>query len=97
MTIARHYKMIAAPEKGEELLAALNALKRALADIAGFEGADLMRDVEDGNRFTFIERWTSIEAHKQGGKQLPKEALAPVMDALGATPEGVYLAYIASE
>lgn len=97
MTIARHYTMIAAPGKGEQLLGALQDLQRALVGINGFEGAELMRDTEDENRFVFIEKWTSVEAHKQGGEQLPKDAFAPVMGALGAKPEGAYLACIVSE
>lgn len=94
MTIARAYKMIAAEGKGDALLAALEGLADALKDIAGFQGADLMRDVEKPEHFMFIEKWASVQAHKDGGPSLPKEALAPVMGALAGAPDGAYLEYV---
>lgn len=93
MTIARHYRMDAAEGKAEALLSALTALAAALKAIPGFEGADLLRDVDQPNRFVFIEKWTSVQAHKDGGALLPKEALAPLMAALAGRPEAAYLEY----
>ena len=94
MTVARHYKMVAAEGKAEALLAALGALAGALKPIPGYVGADLMRDVDQPNRFVFIEKWTSIEAHKAGGPLLPKDVLGGLMATLADKPDGAYLDYL---
>lgn len=94
MTIARHYVMHAAEGKAAELPSAFTALVGALVGIPGFEGADLLRDVDEPARFIFIEKWSSVEAHKEGGSLLPKEAIAPLMASLAGRPEGAYLTYL---
>lgn len=94
MTIARHYKMEAAEDGGEELLHALTALAGAVKAIPGCVGVDLLQDMDTPHRFVFIEKWVSVDAHKAGGSLLPKEVLAPVMAALVGRPEGTYLRYL---
>jgi len=93
MTVARHYRMVAAQGKGAELLAALTALVQALNNIPGFEGVDLLRDIEDGDKFIFIEKWSSVEAHKSAALQLHKDTFAPVAATLAGRPDGSYLDY----
>ena len=44
--------------------------------------------------FVFIEKWTSVEAHKNAGSQIPKDVFAPVMATLDGPPEGAYLDYL---
>ena len=94
MTVARHYKMTAAEGKGEALVDALRALSAALKSIPGYEGSDLIRGLDDGNHFVFIEKWTSVEAHKAGGSLLPKDILGGLMGNLAAPPEAAYLTYL---
>ena len=94
MTVARHYVMQAAEGKATALLSALTQLVGALVNIPGFEGADLLRDVDEPDHFIFIEKWSSVEAHKAGGSLLPKEALVPLMASLAGRPEGAYLNYL---
>lgn len=94
MTVARHYRMDAAEGKAEALLSALTVLAGALETLPGFLGADLLRDLDRPDRFIFIEKWSSVEAHKAGGSLLPKETLTPVMNALADRPEGAYLNYL---
>ena len=91
MTVARHYRMTAAEGKGDELAAALRALAEALKPIAGYQGCDLMRDADQADRFVFVEKWASVEAHKAGGPHLPKEVLGRLMGLLAGPPEGAYL------
>lgn len=69
--------------------AALFDLTRTVKAISGCEGIDLPSDHEQPNRFLFIERWTSIEAHVAGGKQL----FAPVAVAVKGAPEASDLDY----
>lgn len=94
MTVARHYRMDAAEGKGGDLASALIALAAALDSIAGFEGAELLRDIDQPSLFFFIEKWASIEAHKQGGSSLPKDAFANVMASVSGKPEACYLSYL---
>jgi heme oxygenase (mycobilin-producing) len=91
MTIARHYVMTAAEGKETALREALAVLADVVRALPGSEGVELMRDTAQSGRFIFIEKWTSVEAHKEGGKQVPKDAFSPVMGALAAPPEGAYL------
>ena len=94
MTVARHYVMQAAEGKATALRSALTQLVGALVNIPGFEGADLLMDVDEPDRFIFIEKWSSVEAHKGGSSLLPKEAVAPLMASLAGKPEGAYLNYL---
>lgn len=96
MTVARHYVMHAAEGKDATLETALRALAEAVRAVPGSEGVELMRDVGNERRFVFIEKWTSIAAHKDAGKALPKELMAPVMASLDGPPEGAYLDYLQS-
>lgn len=96
MTVARHYVMHAAEGKDASLETALNALAVTVRGIAGCEGVELLRDCGNERRFVFIEKWTSIEAHKEGGKQVSKEVFAPVMGALDGPPDGAYFDYLST-
>lgn len=94
MTTARFYIMHAAEGKDAALETALRALADAVRPVAGCEGVELLRDSGNERRFFFIEKWASIEAHKEGGKALGKEIFAPVMAALDGPPDGSYLDYL---
>ncbi len=94
MTVARHYVMSAAPGQEAPLETALVALADVVRALDRSEGVELLRDTEQPSRFIFIEKWTSIEAHKSAGKQVPKDVFAPVMAALASPPEGSYLDYL---
>jgi Uncharacterized conserved protein len=94
MTTARFYIMHAAEGLDAMLETALNDLADAVRPLAGCLGVELMRDSGNERRFIFIEKWASIEAHKEAGKALGKEALAPVWAALDGPPDGSYLDYL---
>ena len=94
MTVARHYVMHAAEGKDAALETALTSLAEAVRKVDGCEGVEMMRDCGNERRFVFIEKWTSIDAHKVGGKTLDKGLFAPMMAALDGPPEGCYLDYL---
>ncbi len=94
MTVARHYVMHAAEGKDAMLEAALGNLADAVRSVAGCEGVEMLRDLGNERRFIFIEKWESIEAHKSGGKLIPKEIFAPMMAALDGPPDGAYFEYL---
>ena len=94
MTVARHYVMNAGEGKDAALETALGALADAVRKVDGCEGVELLRDLGNERRFIFIEKWASIEAHKEGGKTLDKGLFAPMMAALDGPPDGAYFDYL---
>ncbi|MBA4758220.1 putative quinol monooxygenase [Sphingosinicella sp.] len=92
--IARQYVMVAKPGEAAALRTALVTLAANIQQMEGCLGTDLLRDAGQPERFVLIERWASIDAHTAGGKQLPKEAFAPVMAAVMGTPEARDLEYL---
>jgi quinol monooxygenase YgiN len=93
MTIARLYRMTAGEGQADALLQALTALADTVGAIPECAGVEILQDSDQPDRFTFIEKWTSVEAHKTSAALLPTEAMAPVMAALAGRPEGSYLDY----
>lgn len=94
MTVARHYVINAAEGHDATLETALTRLAEAVRVLPGSEGVELLRDCGNARRFLFIERWESIEVHKSSGKLLPKELMAPVIEALDGPPDGGYFDYL---
>lgn len=94
MTIARHYIMHAAEGHDATLETALFALADAVRAIPGSEGVELLRDLGNERRFIFIEKWESVEAHKNARDHLPKDAFAPVGAVLDGPPDGAYFDYL---
>jgi len=92
MTVARLYIMHA--RESAEMESALEALADAVRAVPGCEGVEMLRDLGNEKRFIFIEKWVSEEAHKDAGKVLPKEALAPLQAALDGPPDGAYFDYL---
>ena len=86
--------MTAKSTEGDGLAAALDTLAEAVRSLPGCKGVDLLRDIADADRFMFIEKWQSVEAHKTAGALLSRGALAPVMAALAQSPEAGYLEYL---
>ena len=93
MTIARLYRMTAGEGQAGALLHALTVLAEAVGALPDCEGAEILQDRDRPELFVFIEKWASVAAHKASGALVPKEAMAPVMAALAARPEGAYLDY----
>lgn len=86
MSVIRHYAMTAADGRALPLGHALSELATAISAIAGCDGVEILQDVEDLNRFVFIERWSSQEAYAEGGPQLGKAAFGPAMALLANRP-----------
>jgi len=94
MTIARQYVMVAKLGEADRLRSALVTLAASIQQVEGCLGVDLLRDAGQSERFVIIERWASIDAHENGGKQLAKEVFAPVMAAVVGPPEAHNLEYL---
>jgi quinol monooxygenase YgiN len=79
--------MTAKESEASALEQALRALAAAIAPQPGCAGVELYRDAARPERFTFLERWDSVDAQQAGGKAVGKEAFAPIMAALASPPE----------
>ena len=91
MSFVRHYLMTARVGEAATLQAALESLSAKVAPLPGCDGVELYRDSDKSERFHFLERWQSVEQHKEGGKALGKEAFAPIMAVLAGPPEAASL------
>jgi quinol monooxygenase YgiN len=91
MTYVRYYRMTARDGQGTALRAALETLLAKVEPLAGCQGVELLNDADKADIYVLLERWTSGEAHKEGGRMLGKEAFAPIMAVLSSPPESASL------
>ncbi|MCB2060323.1 MAG: antibiotic biosynthesis monooxygenase [Novosphingobium sp.] len=82
MALVHSYDMTAKAGSEDALGAALQALADAVKDIAGSQGAMVMQDRKESQRFLFLEFWQDEESRKAAGSQLPKEVMAQIMGAV---------------
>jgi quinol monooxygenase YgiN len=82
MAIVHTYDLNAASGKADDLGSALEALAEAVKSIAGSQGAMVLRDVKDAQRFLFLEFWADEPSRKAAGAQLPKEVMGRIMGSV---------------
>lgn len=83
MALVHSYQMIARAGSEDALAAALESLAAAVKGIAGSQGAMVLRDRKEAQKFLFLEFWDSESSRKAAGSQLPKEIMGQIMAALG--------------
>jgi heme-degrading monooxygenase HmoA len=83
MALVHSYVMIARAGSEDDLGQALAALGEAVKGIAGSQGAMVLRDRKEAQKFLFLEFWDSEESRKAAGAQLPKDVMGQIMGALG--------------
>ncbi|MCW1429119.1 antibiotic biosynthesis monooxygenase [Novosphingobium sp. JCM 18896] len=83
MALVHSYQMIARAGSERALGAALEALGEAARAVAGSQGAMVLQDRKEPQKFLFLEFWDSEESRKAAGSQLPKEVMGQIMAALG--------------
>jgi hypothetical protein len=83
MALVHSYTMIARTGSEGALSEALEALAAAVEGIAGSQGAMVLQDRKEAQKFLFLEFWDGEESRKAAGSQLPKEVMGKIMAALG--------------
>jgi heme-degrading monooxygenase HmoA len=83
MALVHSYQMTARAGGEGALAEALAALAEAVKGIAGSQGAMVLRDRKEAQKFLFLEFWDGEESRKAAGSQLPKEVMGRIMAALG--------------
>lgn len=94
MSFVKHYVMTSRPDGAEDLQQALNELRNAVEQFPGSLGVDLLQDLDQPERFVFIERWDDQASHASAGKQLPGEIMSAIKAALGSAPQSMGLALL---
>lgn len=87
MTFAKHYVLIANAEGVHVLGAALSDLAEKVRTINECNGVLVFQDRDTPARFTFIERWSSAEAYKEGASTLGRNAFQAVIENIAVPPE----------
>jgi heme-degrading monooxygenase HmoA len=84
MTALVHsYQMTARAGSEGALAEALAALAAAVQGIAGSQGAMVLQDRKEAQKFLFLEFWDTEASRKAAGSQLPKEVMGRIMGAIG--------------
>jgi heme-degrading monooxygenase HmoA len=83
MALVHSYTMTAKPGSEPVLAQALEALGAAVKGIAGSQGAIVLQDRKEAQKFLFLEFWDNEDSRKAAGSQLPKEVMGQIMAALG--------------
>ncbi len=83
MAIVHSYDLTAHAGKSDELGSALKALAEAVKTIAGSQGAMVLQESKDAQRFLFLEFWQDEASRKAAGPQLPKEVMGQIMSSVG--------------
>ena len=82
MAIVHTYDLTAATGKADDLASALEMLAEAVKSIAGSQGATVLRDVKEPQRFLFLEFWANEASRKEAGSQLPKAIMGQIMGSV---------------
>jgi len=83
MALVHSYALTAREGSEDELRGALEALAEAVKTIAGSQGATVLRDRKEANKFLFLEYWVDEAARNAAGPQLPKDVMGRLMAAVG--------------
>ena len=83
MALVHSYQMTAKAGSEGALGSALEALAGAVKGISGSQGAMVLQDRKEAQKFLFLEFWDSEDSRKAAGSQLPKEVLGQIMAAIG--------------
>jgi len=90
MSITRINRFQAAPTKADELHEFLNSILPYISSSEGSLSCEILRDVENSDKFAVIEKWESIESHQKSVAAFPQEKMMNAMALFAAMPEGNY-------
>ncbi len=83
MALVHSYQMTARAGSESALGTALEALGEAVKGIAGSQGAMVLQDRKEAQKFLFLEFWDDEASRKAAGSQLPKAVMGQIMAAIG--------------
>ncbi len=90
MSVLRINEFYAMPKKLGQLTAALMEISSKILDMQGCESCELLTSVEGLEKVVVIEKWSSIEAHQAGARQVDPKDFQKIMGFLKGKPTGRY-------
>lgn len=83
MELVHSYVMTARAGSEAAMEQALLDLAAATRKIAGSQGAIVLRDRKEPNRFQFLELWDNVESRGAAAQHLPKDVMTRLMATVG--------------
>jgi heme oxygenase (mycobilin-producing) len=91
MTVIRMGELKAKSGKSDALLEFIGrVIVPGVKTSRGCVTCQVMRHLDDPNRFFILETWDSIESHKASAKNISREEIAEIMPLLDDSPQGGY-------
>ena len=90
MSITRINEFQAAEGKAGDLFIFLKSLVPYISSSDGCISCEVLRNIENQEKFAVIEKWESIEFHKKSIENFPKEEMQEAMSLFGVPPLGNY-------
>ncbi|MBU2978775.1 antibiotic biosynthesis monooxygenase family protein [Alteromonas sp. C1M14] len=90
MSVTRINKFKSADGKEAELFDFLKSLTPYITSSEGNLSYEVLQNSEDQSDFVIIEKWESIQSHKNSVESFPKEQMQSAMSLFGGAPTGSY-------
>lgn len=90
MSVIRITEFQAAKDSAETLYDFLISLIPYISSSQGCVSCEVLRKVDESDKFVVIEKWNSIDEHKASVENYPKEEMQAAMKLIAAPPSGTY-------
>ena len=90
MSILRISEFEAKENQEDTLFDFLKTIIPMIETSIGLISCQLLRNADKSNHIIIIEKWKSIEDHKESAKNIPEDKLREVMPLLASPPKGTY-------
>lgn len=90
MSITRINEFQAAEGNADELFEFLKSLIPFIVGSEGCLACEVLRNSNCQDQFVMIEKWKSIDFHKQSIENFPQEDMQAAMNLFGSPPKGEY-------
>ncbi len=88
--VTRINQFEAKQDLAEQLFEFLRSVIAIVEKTPGCISCELLRSVDDPAQLAIIERWDSIEDHRNAAKAIPREKMAEAMALFARPPSGTY-------
>lgn len=90
MSITRFNEFHAKTGHSDDLHQLLGSIIPVIKAAKGCRGCQLMRNIDEPNKFIIIEEWQSRQAHQAAMQLIPPEKFQAAMEFFDSPPKGSY-------
>lgn len=90
MSVTRVNEFQAAQGSADDLYQFLQSLVPYISSSQGCLSCEVLRKVDELDRFVVLEKWESIDAHKVSVENFPQAEMQAAMKLIAAPPSGAY-------